>query len=382
MKIKNFIRLSFKDAVKNAKAELGENISILESKKVNSNDSLPGAKQLIQVSVVVNDDKDSPAIDKSEQEKERSRLSGTQRGNQYKQEENYRFSRDETQFLSGELAKLNKYIKKFYLPRYPENFINIYEGLKNTGVETTLAKDLIHKCFTKLDSSKQITIDDIIKEIRHQILPMLNPYHIIPGKSGPRPIALVGPSGTGKTRTIMKLATHPDFFGEMKRKIISTGNFGVGTESTLQKFSKLTDIGVELIKSPKKLKGVVKKYSKEDVLLFDTPSLNTAKSKSIKKINNNLNQINNLITFLVIDATRDVLDAEYIYDKYSKFNIEGLIITKLDETPRMGKILSVISKIELPLLAICEGHSIPNNIRKDFKEVIWNKLKSGIKGAN
>jgi flagellar biosynthesis protein FlhF len=382
MKIKNFIGLSFKDAVKNAKAELGENISILESKKVDSNDSLPGAKQLIQVSVIVNADKDSPAINKSDQKKEQASLSNKQQGNFYNQQQNYRFSRDETQFLNDELAKLNQYIKKFYLPRYPENFINIYEGLIKSGVETTLAKDLIHKCFTKLDSAKRITIDDIIKEIRHQILPMLKPYHIIPNKSGPTPIALVGPSGTGKTRTIMKLATHPDFFGEMKRKIISTGNFGVGTESTLEKFSKLTDIGIELIKSPNNLKGIVKKYSKEEVLLFDTPSLNIDKSKSIKKINSNLNQIDKLITFLVIDATRDVLDAEYIYDKYSNFDIEGLIITKLDETPRIGKVLSIINKIELPLLAICEGHSIPNHIRKDFKEVIWNKLKSGIKGAN
>lgn len=390
MKTKKYIGLSFLDAVNKAKGELGENISILESKKVGSENSLPGGKQLIQISVVCDTENETDQLDPTQQnaqevlnqysehiEKKKEAASP-----ETKKPEEYHFSSQEADFLNEEVKKLNKYIKKFYLPKYPEEFIAIYEKMRKIGIENELAKELIHKAYKKLASDNRIARRTIVKEIRRSILPLLNPYHIYPDNSNrPKPIALIGPAGSGKTRTIMKLATHPDFFGTAKRKIISTGNFGVGTKSTLQKFSQLTDIAVKFLKSPKNLNRFIREEQQEDILFLDTPSLNVAEAKSDDNLYKRLNQVDGLTTFLVIDATRDIQDAEYIYQKYSPFNINGLIITKLDETPRIGKIVSLISRIELPLLAICEGQSIPDHIRKDFKEVIWGKIEHGIKGA-
>ncbi|MCF7886277.1 MAG: hypothetical protein K9M80_07270 [Candidatus Marinimicrobia bacterium] len=391
MKIKNFIGLSFQDAVQNAKAELGEEISILESKKVDNNGSLPGVKHLIQISVVDTSENSSPEaapnslssdhINFRKSQNESPKNSNKQTTKQ--KQEGYNFSADEAQFLYGELEKLNKYIRKFYLPKYPEDYIDVFEGLKKIGVETEDAKQIIKTTYSKLSSGEQTTKEKIINEIRRQIFPMLSPYHITLNQSNtPLPIALIGPSGSGKTRTIMKLATHPDFFANRKRQIISTGNFGVGTESALEKFSNLTGIGVNLLKSPREIPKTINKYSDEDILFFDTPALSIAQSDSIRSIYRYLDKINQLLTLLVVDATRDILDAKHIYNKYSYINIDGIIITKLDETPRIGKVLSLINKIDLPLFAICEGQSIPDNIRRDFKEVIWKEVETGIKETN
>ncbi len=392
MKIKNYIGLSFQDAVQNAKAELGEEVAILESQKIGSSNLLPGVKNLIQISVV--DDSEGPKNqtaslranlkDQSQAEQLSLRESKTRskEDRDVRQNNTYNFLADEAKFLTDELSRLNEYIKKCYFPKYPQVYIAAYERLEQIGVANKEGRELIQKTYTKLNSYGQIGMHRILQEIRRHVLPLFNPYHITLGNlNKPKPIALVGPSGCGKTRTMMKLATHPEFFGQKKKRIISTDNYGMATENILNKFSSLTGIKVDFINENGRLLSALGKYTREEVLLFDTPAMHASR-RAVKQLYQTLGQIESLETFLVIDATRDVKDAEYLYRHYSMLDINGIIITKLDETPRIGKIISVINRIQLPIVAICEGQSVPDHIRKDFKEVIWQRIESGIKGAH
>ena len=382
MKIKNYIGLSFKDAVKNAKAELGEEIAILESKKVDSDNELPGSKKLIQISVVDDSGNGSTQIDPAQinsnkNQDSKSTFSKTSASDEFS------FSGDENQFLYQELAKLNKYVNKFHMPNYPENYIDIFNRIKTTGIGDTHAKQMIKQAYQNLESTDQTGKAPIVREIRRQVFSLLSPFHIPRNQTGsPQSIALVGPSGSGKTTTIMKLATHPDFFGKDKRKIISSGNFGVGTAGTLKKYAKLTGIDVELSKKAREIRKIIKKNSGQDILIFDTPSLSSSKSGNIQSFYKNIKQIDNLITLLVLDAPRDPEDAEFIFKKYGFLNPDAVIITKLDETKKTGKLVSIIKKINLPVMAISQGKSIPDHLRKDYKEILWKQIESGIKGAN
>ncbi|HMA62868.1 MAG TPA: hypothetical protein VKP78_09490 [bacterium] len=385
MKIKNYIGLSFKDAVKNAKAELGEEIAILESKKVDSDNNLPGSKKLIQISVVDDSGNGSTQVDPAQFNHGNNTKDDQHNASMGRSSSNkkYRFSDDEKQFLYQEMAKLNKYINKFHMPNYPENYIDIFNRLREVGVGETQSKQMIKRAYQRLESTDHTGKAPIVREIRRQVFSLLRPFHIPRNQTeNPQSIALVGPSGSGKTTTIMKLATHPDFFGKDQRKIISSGNFGVGTASTLKKYAKLTGIDVELSKKAREIKRIIKKNSGQDILLFDTPSLSSSKSGNIQKFYKNLKQIDNLITLLVLDAPRDPGDVEYIFEKYRFLNPDAVIITKLDETRKTGKLISIIKKINLPVMAISQGKSIPDHLRKDYKEIVWKQIESGIKGAN
>ena len=178
-------------------------------------------------------------------------------------------------------------------------------------------------------------------------------------------IVLVGPTGVGKTTTIAKLGANFAFKQNKKVKLISIDTFRVGALQQLKLYADIMDFPFAKINTPTELElELTKKDS--DIILIDTAGRNQKSSDDLIEINKYLDVIpkNKRNISLVVSATtkyRDIID---ILERFSIFNYNNLIITKLDETNSIGPVISALGSKHASISYLSFGQSVPEDFSK------------------
>lgn len=386
MKLKHYTGRSFKEAIEKAKLELGEDIAILESQKVTNNGSAD-PRNTIQITVVDDLETDNFSLPLKSRGNDRDKSSqrellGYPKPNASEQAETEiaPYLIEETRFLTNELSKLNRFVRKFSLPTYPEPFVSTYEKLHKWGVESEDASDLIQAAFHNLDEIREVGVKDIMTKLKKRILKRLRPYDFYSRMDRkPRVIALIGPAGSGRTRAIMKLALHSGIFKKGKTAILSTDTYGMGAMRVLNRFGQLTRVPVEHVQDLGEIGSKIAELQRKQAILIDLPGERGLQIEHVKRLEQELSGKYPFEVILVVPATADIYDTELIYRNYAEIDVDAVAVTKTDETQRLGKLLSVVHRTGLPLAFICNGRSIPEDIRCEFSEEFWKELIHQVK---
>ncbi|MDR1655106.1 MAG: flagellar biosynthesis protein FlhF [Treponema sp.] len=185
----------------------------------------------------------------------------------------------------------------------------------------------------------------------------------------PRLLVLVGPTGVGKTSTIAKLAA---FYGTDRAgrkpktiKIITIDAFKVGARAQIETFGNYMGISVEMVDNYEDLrKAVALGSAGADMILIDTIGKSPRDSKKLGEMHQILSALGpHAEVHLVIAATTKASDIEIILQQFEPFNILAVIITKLDETYRLGNVISVLADKGKSISYITDGQKVPRDIQ-------------------
>ncbi|MDR1929354.1 MAG: flagellar biosynthesis protein FlhF, partial [Treponema sp.] len=191
-----------------------------------------------------------------------------------------------------------------------------------------------------------------------------------PGRKRPRIIVLVGPTGVGKTTTIAKMAA---LYGERSGgcwqksvRLVTLDNYRIGGKYQIEKYGEIMEIPVSAVENYESLRSVLALYRKEvDFILVDT----------IGKSPRNFGELGEMRAILeacgakaeihlCISASTKAGDIEEIFKHFEPFNYGAVIITKLDETSRVGNVISALSESAKPVSFITDGQTVPSDIAK------------------
>lgn len=172
---------------------------------------------------------------------------------------------------------------------------------------------------------------------------------------------LVGPTGVGKTTTIVKLATNAKVNQNYKIKLLSADQAKIGGYAHLQ-------IAAEILQVP--FYPIVKRddyismiTEKDDVIFVDSPGTSQKDSKMLGSIKEILDvKKKNVKTFLTISATTKYCDLIDVFERFKFLNYNHLIITKIDETSSFGQVISAIAKYDIPISYITNGQEMTKNL--------------------
>ena len=374
MKTKKFIGKSFQNAIEKAKDELGDEIIIIDTQEITSGGFLSEEKKMIEILVSMPDENEPS---ESENEPVQESIFPADKKKTAILPKKVSKSLQYT-YLSHEIEKLNDYVEKLMFDDFPKILINFKNILVKTGVSEPDALKFITAIQKKLKGIPVLSNGLIMGSMESVAQSYLRDRKLITNYKQ-KVIALVGPPGVGKTMSLMKLATNKQIIGERTVAIVSTDCYRMAASETLAKFQKLTSIPVHEVQNAEDFSNKIAKLHKIDIILIDTPGNNIQEKKYFSEMDTYFRNVPNIKKLLVLPSSYDQKIVEEYINEYSKLDISGMIITKIDELNFPGKIVSIATSSNLPIYFIGNGQSIPGDLLENKDNILWKLLEDRIK---
>lgn len=187
-------------------------------------------------------------------------------------------------------------------------------------------------------------------------------------------VALVGPTGVGKTTTVAKLAARYALRRGVRHvALITTDNYRVGAHEQLRTYGRLLDIPVRNASSREELREQIDDLMDKDLILIDTAGMSQRDMRISEQLSVLRESKLRIKVYLVINAISQMAGIEEVINVFRGIELDGCIITKLDEATSIGPAVSAIIEQKLPVAYISDGQRVPEDLHLARADKIINK---------
>lgn len=245
----------------------------------------------------------------------------------------------------------------------PSELFDIYTQLIDADIDDDLARELIcnlrKNCTPEQlhDSAGSRALLSAMVEADIQCAP---PIQTEVGRR--RVVALVGPTGVGKTTTIAKLAANFRLRDGIKMGLVTVDTYRIAAVEQLRTYAEIIDLPMKVVTSPQEMRRALDELSDLDLILIDTAGRSPRDELKIQELKSLLNEANVDEVHLVMSLTASVRSIKMTCDQFSSVNPTSLILTKLDEAAGAGSLLSVSRDVNLPFSYLTTGQDVPEDI--------------------
>lgn len=186
-------------------------------------------------------------------------------------------------------------------------------------------------------------------------------------------VALVGPTGTGKTTTVAKLAArYAQKYGADQVAMITIDTYRIAAFEQLATYGKIIGCVTRKAQSSEELAEQLFQLRHKRLILIDTAGFSQRDSRLIKQLGQfNHGQMQPVRKYLVAQANTQYPALQRIIEAYNSVKLEGCIFTKLDECYSLGEVLSIAVEQQLPVSYVTDGQQVPEDIKvADAKSLV------------
>ena len=193
-----------------------------------------------------------------------------------------------------------------------------------------------------------------------------------------RVVALVGPTGVGKTTTVAKLAA--GFRIEARRRVglLTIDTFRIAAVQQLKAYAEIMDLPMEVVEKPEQMQPALDQLGDVDLVLIDTAGRSPKSDARIDQLTELLRNAQPDETHLVLSATSSAAAIRLAIDGFAPIRPTAAILTKLDETPHTASVLSAIVATDqfdgVPLSYTTNGQQVPDDIATADAESLLSRL--------
>ncbi len=235
-------------------------------------------------------------------------------------------------------------------------------NLTTYGIEAEAA-DAIEQYAWETLSPQQMHDQDRLKEFYSDAVQSLvrvtGPFHCATKQ---RRIALVGPTGVGKTTTIAKLAANLLLQGGIRIALVTIDTYRIAAVEQLKIYGELMNVPVEVVLTPEQLQEVFARHQDKDLILIDTAGRSPKDDESLAELNTFLGPESGIENHLVLAASTRDSELQSTVGNFGCLPLHSLVFTKLDECDQRGSLLNVPLHQDLPLSYLTNGQRVPEDL--------------------
>ena len=177
-------------------------------------------------------------------------------------------------------------------------------------------------------------------------------------------VALVGPTGVGKTTTVAKLAAQAVArFGAHQVALVSTDTYRIGAHEQLSTYARIMGCSVKVAQDEQELSEILFQLRDKKLVLIDTAGMSQRDIRLQEQLDGLMSSAQVKIkSFLVLSATAQRMVIEETFEQFKRISLAGTILTKIDEALSLGEVLNVLIRQSLPVTYITNGQRVPEDI--------------------
>ena len=250
-------------------------------------------------------------------------------------------------------------------PRHdlPEELFRLFTDLLDSDLSEELARELVERVRTETKGSR---IDDLLM-VKARLARMIEaeirvsgPIQVAPGRR--RLVALVGPTGVGKTTTIAKLAANYHLKEKRRVGLITVDTYRIAAVEQLRTYADIIDLPMQVVSTPREMREAVGRMDNLDLILLDTAGRSPKDEVRIQELRAFLTEADADEVHLVLSSVAGARVLEQTAERFAAVGTTALILTKLDEATGLGNILPLVRGSKLPLSYMTNGQNVPDDI--------------------
>lgn len=264
----------------------------------------------------------------------------------------------------------------------PDPLVQHYLQLIESEVAADLADEIIGKVRAEL-STDELADSTIVHQTVLRSLASLVPADAEipkPGRTSdgrPLTIALIGPTGVGKTTTVAKLAAAYKIRHGKRVGLVTSDTYRIAAVEQLRTYAEIIGLPLKVAMSPQEMAAVCESLHDCDVILIDTAGRSQRDSGRLDELRQFIEAAKPHQTHLVLSSTASESVLVEAAQRFGQVNPDRIIFTKVDEAVNFGVLVTVAHKVALKLSYITTGQEVPDHIEVGRPERIAKLLLDG-----
>lgn len=252
----------------------------------------------------------------------------------------------------------------------PEPLFELYNRLVRHDVLPELADALAGEVRDELDlaelADERCVRDSMIRAVARRM-----PTADVIGPSSPRRvIALVGPTGVGKTTTVAKLAASFKLRQGKRVGLVTSDTYRIAAVEQLRTYAEIIGLPLKVAITPGEMRSAVAGFADCDVVMIDTAGRSQNDTRRLDELGEFLDAGAPDERHLVLSSTISQTVMADAAERFAVVAPDRLIVTKMDEAVCHGPVLNTADRVGLPFSYVTTGQEVPDHIETATSERI------------
>ena len=243
--------------------------------------------------------------------------------------------------------------------KLPESQFRLFTDLIDAEVSEELARELIERVGGG-ETDDPVLLKARIARLIEDEIHIAGPIQVTPGRR--RLVALVGPTGVGKTTTIAKLAANYRLREKRRVGLITVDTYRIAAVDQLRTYADIIDLPMEVVSTPREMREAVARLANLDLVLMDTAGRSPRDDIKIQELKSMLAEAQADEVHLVLSSISSGSTLTRTVQRFAGVGTTALMLTKLDEATGMGNLLPLVRSCRLPLSYVTNGQNVPDDI--------------------
>ncbi len=245
----------------------------------------------------------------------------------------------------------------------PESLFPLFVALIEAEISEEVARQLVERVNDVAGAEELADVRQakaLVARMIEEEIAVAGPIQVMPGKR--RLVALIGPTGVGKTTTIAKLAANFRIKQQRRVGLITVDTYRIAAVEQLRTYADIIDLPMEVVSTPREMRQAIARMANLDLVLLDTAGRSPKDDVKIQELKSMLAEAQPDDVQLVLSSVASSGGLAKTAEQFAAIGATALLITKLDEAAGLGNLLPLVRSSRLPLSYVTCGQNVPDDI--------------------